>query len=182
VSSGAAVCSAALALLLAGCGGESRDEPAATIELAEANTLFDRYDRLLASIDFDREEAEINELPPGDRALYVLFTVDGEINNGGFSQYLFNSTAELHDEAVENARLVGATETAALLERLPDVLEVESISGDRAERQALLDRLRPEQEAELARMDEEWFDGISVEIETSLSRYLSAHPDAFSEP
>jgi Domain of unknown function (DUF4375) len=175
-------------LVLTGCGnGDTQPGeedaggtvPALTLS-AEQDDLFARYDALVAGIDFDREEESVRELRPGDRALYVLWTVDGEINNGGFSQYLFNSTAGLHDEAVASAELIGARQTAAVLERLPGVLGLESLPEDRAERQRVLDGLSTAEEAALGRLDEEWFASISGEIEAKLLRHLRTHPEAFS--
>ena len=182
----------AVVAVLAGCGDEARsaDEPVPTESASlpvgtlppEVADLFRRFDAIVEKPGFDHEQATLAKLPQGDKALYVLWAIDGEINNGGFSQYLFNPTAELHDEAVRSANLVGATRTAALLERLPAALGVERISDSRAERQRLLDRLTDEQESALNGLDDEWYDGISAEIEASLIAFVRTHPQAFSLP
>jgi hypothetical protein len=178
----------ALVAALAGCGDDMGAETETavvdtpTVTLApEVEDLFRRYDALLERPGLSDDE-DIRQLPAGDRALYVLWVVDGEINNGGLSQYLSNTTATLHDEAVASARLIGAVRTAALLERLSGVLGVADVPEDPDELQQLAERLTPAQDAELGELDEEWYAGISVEIERRLIRYVREHPDAFSNP
>ena len=178
----------ALVAALASCGDTAAETDTAvvdtpTVTLApEVEDLFRRYDALLERPGLFEDEDALQQLPAGDRALYVLWVVDGEINNGGFSQYLYNTTATLHDEAVASARLIGAVRTAALLERLPGVLGVADVPENPDELQQVAERLAPAQEAELGELDEEWFAAISVEIERRLIRYVREHPDAFSNP
>ena len=186
----AAAALVAVAVGLAACGGDDASDAGEAADAAPATTaplpravdeLFRRFEAINERPGFyDDVNRSLAELRPGDRALYVLWAVDGEINNGGFSQYLSNSTAELHDEAVASAEGIGAKKTAALLRRLPRVLGVARVSADRDERQRLLDGLTDEQLAELRRLDEEWYAGISAEIEAGLVEYLRAHPEAFS--
>ena len=182
-----ATAASALALVVVGCGESTdSDTPEAisttTADSASPDVLFDRYDRIIATLDYDELEREVQELPAGDRGLYVLFTVDGEINNGGFSQYLLNGTATLHGEAVESARLIGATQTVRLLEQLPRALDLQKVPNTEAELEAVLDRLTAEQKAKLSQLDEAWYAGISDEIHDRLLVYLDNHPQAFSHP
>ena len=173
---------AASAALIAGCGeGEDRAAPASspTDVTISSNPVLDRYGILIDRMDFDREDEELAAMLRGDRAPYVLFSVDGEINNGGFSQFLWNSTGSLFEQARADAELVGAHSAAALLSELPAILGSSTIPRDREERQRLVDGLSPRQEAALSTLDGRWFDEVGAEITDRLNEYYAEHPASF---
>lgn len=57
-------------------------------------------------------------LPPGLRAGYCLFLFASEADNGGYCQWLTNSTGQLTGETVEGARLIQAERCVELLEKI----------------------------------------------------------------
>jgi len=54
-------------------------------------------------------------MPLGIQALYSTWLVDGEVNNGGFNQYFWNSSGAFADLAVVGFDYFGAHEHAQLL-------------------------------------------------------------------
>jgi hypothetical protein len=77
--------------------------------------IFD-YAQLKIGRQYDREVQIVRALAPGVRALYVTWLVDGEVNNGGFNQYFWNTRGELAEEAVTGFMLFGAAHHAALMQ------------------------------------------------------------------
>jgi hypothetical protein len=64
---------------------------------------------------YDNEANIVNALPLGIRALYVTWTVEAEVNNGGFNQYYWNTEDRFSDQAVEAFEFFGAEKHAALM-------------------------------------------------------------------
>jgi hypothetical protein len=71
-----------------------------------------------------------------------VWTLEAEVNNGGFDQYYFNSAGDLAMQTVEALKAIGAVKTAVLLDcankEFPEALP----PVDRAERQRVLDGVR----------------------------------------
>jgi hypothetical protein len=55
--------------------------------------------------------------PQVPRALFAAHFCESEVSNGGFHQFFSNATGVLAPEAVEAFRLIGLTESAALITR-----------------------------------------------------------------
>jgi hypothetical protein len=66
--------------------------------------------------NYEREEEIVATLPKGVRALWLTWVVEGEVNNGGFNQYYWNTGDRFASDAVEAFRLFGATQHASLME------------------------------------------------------------------
>lgn len=64
---------------------------------------------------YDEEGTRVRELPIGIRALYLTWTVEAEVNNGGFNQYYYNTDDKFSSEAVAAFEYFGATEHAMLM-------------------------------------------------------------------
>jgi hypothetical protein len=55
------------------------------------------------------------KLSAGFRAVYATQVLEGEVDNGGFSQFFFNSSAEFTYEARDGFWLIGARQTAQVV-------------------------------------------------------------------
>src|SRR5260370_12205079 len=64
---------------------------------------------------YEKEEAIVAKLPAGVRALYLTWTVEAEVNNGGFNQYYYNTDNKFASDAVGAFEYFGATEHAVLM-------------------------------------------------------------------
>ena len=75
------------------------------------------FDNISTNMEGDkREEREIvKTLTPGQRAIYVAWIVEAEVNNGGFNQFYFNSSGQLADMSEEAFKTIGATKFADLV-------------------------------------------------------------------
>lgn len=64
--------------------------------------------------DFSNEEDVVRNLSRGQRAVYVTWIVEAEVNNGGFNQFYYNSSGQLADLMVDAFKTIGAPQFADL--------------------------------------------------------------------
>jgi len=83
--------------------------------------------------DYDNSFETIQGLSEGRQAIYSIWLVEGEVNNGGFNQFYFNSSGEFAEMAVNGFELVGAVEYATLMKRANKIYAEQNI-GDRQDR------------------------------------------------
>ena len=127
--------------LLCACSENTTESPkldediAASIEAFENRKIYTQLDPVTlrsipdaeveqAIIDYviakleasDGPDKELIEgLPGGARAFYLTWIVEGQVNNGGFNQYYFNTEGQFASEAVAAFEYFGASEHAALM-------------------------------------------------------------------
>lgn len=94
-----------------------------TISKKDIETLndFDLHKKVLEFIDEKIKEdpknahAVVTSLSKGMQMLYTTWWVEGEVNNGGFSQYFWNSASQFAKEAYYGFLAIGAKEFAKLM-------------------------------------------------------------------
>src|SRR5687767_7987434 len=74
-----------------------------------------------------------------DRVFSVIWMLEAEINNGGFSQWMFNSYGDHAEFTVTALREIGAEQAAAICERFFAMLPGGKPLGTQDERQDQLD-------------------------------------------
>lgn len=67
--------------------------------------------------DYEISHITISKLSPGRQAIYNIWLVESEVNNGGFNQFFFNTSGNFSESAVADFELIGATEYAELQKR-----------------------------------------------------------------
>ena len=110
----------------------------------------------------------------------ALWAVESEVNNGGFSQYFLNSSAESAHFVVDALRVIGARKTADICQRaiaaafpagLPDSEDaIRSAAADFSDE--VLEKLEP--------LDQEFF-AYPYNLGELLFAYVSQHPEEFGE-
>lgn len=65
-----------------------------------------------------QEDAVLAGLSSGVRALFHTWIVEGEVSNGGFNQYYFNTDGKHAEAAVEAFKFFGATLHASLMKEV----------------------------------------------------------------
>ncbi len=53
----------------------------------------------------------IKEMNPGFRYIYITWVLDGEVNNGGFIQFFYNTSGAYNDELAADLHAIGAFKT-----------------------------------------------------------------------
>lgn len=129
-----------------------------------------------AATKIGKEEFDEQSLP--QKVFTAIWEVEAEVNNGGFSQYFSNTSAESASFVVNALTTIGAPKTAEICGRaivtafpggLPQTVEaIRSIAADFSE--DILAKLDP--------LDEEFF-SYPHNLTDLLFAYVTAHRDEF---
>jgi Domain of unknown function (DUF4375) len=157
------------------------DPRTSAIPLDDPNLVVDVYMRLLDHLGSggENEDELLVSATPGQRAVYTLMVADGEVNNGGFAQFLTNSSGRLIKPAIGGAQLVGAERHATLLREAAYLFPGAEVPMDDDERNELWNSL-PEDalEAKLETLDPAWYE-LADELDDRLRTYITNHPGEF---
>jgi len=126
----------------------------------------------------DNEGELLAAATPGERADSIVESVEGEVNNGRFSQFFTNSSGSLTRQAIATAALVGAQEPERVLRAAARVFPGGQVPVDRARRNEVFERLPDSAAAVLERLDVRWY-ALDRGPDRRLRASIDAHPDQF---
>ena len=107
------------------------------------------------------------QLTEPEKIVLSIYEFEGEVNNGGFSQYFFNSSGDHAETASRGLKEIGASQTAAMLDNAMQLFGRSGPSADRETRTAQLDKLSSKAEKQLGLLDNEFYkdpDRLSVKM------------------
>jgi hypothetical protein len=137
----------------------------------------DIYDELKLPHESD---ARIEQLTPGQRALYLLHWVQSEIRNGGFEQLVYNTTGRFAAEAPTAARLIGAHEYAAIFDRFNALFPDSVVPEGQGRRRAALREVTAREADEIQSVEDQFFRLLrDSDIYHLMGDYVAAHPNEF---
>ncbi len=117
-------------------------------------------------------------LTPEEQVFYACYSLEGEVNNGGFSQYLYNSSGDDAYRVAECMEAIGAKKTAEICRTAMAVFG-RPIPQDRMEREDFLDEfLTDELEETLSECDSRFY-RYEENLEQLTYAYIQAHRDCF---
>ena len=140
----------------------------------EVNTFVE--DTFAAICQTCSDGERLDALNPHQRIIYVTQTLEQEVNNGGFSQYFYNSSGDLANELVDAFTAIGAHKTAAICKNALSAFKG-AVPTDRTERQAMLDRMRADK---LWTKCDDAFYEYEEDLEDLNHSYILAHPESFN--
>lgn len=88
----------------------------------------------------------IKKISETEKTIYLVGEIEAEVNNGGFSQYFFNSSGKNANKAVKALENIGARHTAELLKEAISVCKKSDT-----------DELSDEQEEKLNELDDKFY-------------------------
>ena len=101
---------------------------------------------------------DMSVLSEAERIFYITQTLEMEVNNGGFSQFFYNSGGNFSNELVGAFTAIGANATAAICQKAISAFGCD-IPVDRDEREDMLDELESDEIEEiLEECDRAFFD------------------------
>lgn len=110
-------------------------------------------DSLLTPIFYSAPE----KLSMEEKTIVFIEALEREINNGGFSQFFFNSSGDFVAETVEALKKVGSSKFLALLEAAIAQFPGSYIPKDQGERQDILDTLENDAEPVWQKLESEFY-------------------------
>jgi len=114
------------------------------------------------------------------RVFSAIWAMESEVNNGGFSQYFFNSDGETAEFAPVALRRFGADRCAKIVEEASRALTSGEVPEDQSERQRLLDGLGDEAESCFEPFDDAFY-GYPDDLTDLLFEFVKAHPNVFGQ-
>ncbi len=79
-------------------------------------TVFDNLAEKIGD-NYEKEYKIITGLSKERQAIYTIWLVDAEVNNGGFNQFYFNSSGQFAELATGGFKLIGAVKFAELMQK-----------------------------------------------------------------
>ena len=119
-----------------------------------------------------------NRLTPEERVILVVRLVEDEVNNGGFSQFIFNTAGNFAGETVASMTAIGAHSTAAICQKAMDAFGTD-IPVNREARQALLESKEAEGIGEILDECDDAFYEYEDDLVQLCYAYIMAHKKAF---
>ena len=110
--------------------------------------LTDKNDFVVAMTEYLDHKTQYGDnmsvLSEAERIFYITQTLEMEVNNGGFSQFFYNSGGDFAHELVSAFAAIGANTTAAICQKALSAFG-RDIPADREEREEMLDELESEE-------------------------------------
>lgn len=117
---------------------KGKDNMEHILALADTNDFVVAMTEYLDNKTKDGEDMSV--LSKEERIFYITQTLEMEVNNGGFSQFFYNSGGDFSNELVGAFTAIGANATAAICQKAISAFGCD-IPVDRDEREEMLDEL-----------------------------------------
>lgn len=124
------------------------------------------------------EKVGFDGLTDAEKVFFCIWTLEGDVNNGGFDQYFFNSWSEYSIETVDAFEKIGASKTAAIIRRANSVFGSSGPAKDRQTRQKQLDSLPESAQEKLNGLDHEFYE-YNEDIDKLLYEFVVKHDAKF---
>jgi hypothetical protein len=125
---------------------------------------------------FGKEDFARQSLP--QKVFSAIWAVESEVNNGGFSQYFFNSSGESASFVVEALQTVGAPETAGISKRAIVAAFPSGLPQSAEEIRSAAADFPDDVVEKLESLDQEFF-SYPHDLTDLLFAYGSEHPQEF---
>lgn len=106
-------------------------------EIDQNAMVIDTFSAIDEKCEYGDAMEKLNE---HERLFYITQTLEQEVNNGGFSQYFYNSSGNFANEMVDAFTRIGALKTAEICKKAVAVFNGQ-VPVDRDERENLLESL-----------------------------------------
>jgi HEAT repeat protein len=131
-----------------------------------------------ASIWNTIEKGGIRALTPAQRHYHAVMMLDGEVNNGGLSQFFFNSSGGEWRDALAGLEAMESKERLAIFREALAKFGERGPSTNRDERMTQLAKLAKANDKLFGDLDSRYYASKEV-IEVMAMRYVLKHPEAF---
>jgi hypothetical protein len=138
-------------------------------------------DHIRSKLDhnYEREYEIVTSLSKGFQIVHATWMVEGEVNNGGFNQYFWNSSGKFQAEALEGYKLLGATEHEKLMaEAIKVHKSIENklkVQQDKGTIQAFSDSYK---DNPLNKLDDQFY-GLKEDASALRIKYIRGNLDLF---
>jgi hypothetical protein len=117
-------------------------------------------------------------LKPAQKHYLAVQMYDGQVNNGGLSQYFFNSSGDTWREALGGLEAMGFNERLTVLREAVAKFGKDGPSPGREQRMVQLAKLERKNDASFEALDDRYYKSKEV-IDVLAKRYVLKNPDEF---
>jgi len=114
--------------------------------------------KILGALNYRIGQKAKTRITEAERRLVAVYWLDGEVHNGGFDQYFFNSAGNDSEAALAGLKEMGASGAAALLERSMALFPGGKPPADRQKRQQAMDRIREQSKPVWGQCDDAFYE------------------------
>lgn len=114
-----------------------------------------------------------------ERVFYITQQLEMEVNNGGFSQFFYNSAGDFSGELAACFHAIGAPRTAAICENALNAFGRE-VPADRDERQDMMDELESDELDEALEACDDDFYAYEEDLNALNYAYVLKHKSDFT--
>jgi len=158
--------------LISGCDKAARNR---ADEMGDKNESQEKLLFDYADVAFDRLARNgYDKLDSVDKVFVCVWSLEGEVDNGGFDQYYFNTSGDWAFDTPNALLEIGATHTAAIVERGNVLFGDSGPSPDSTIRQDQLDGLSESAQDKLHALDDEFY-RYNDDLSALLAAYLAKH-------
>lgn len=140
------------------------------------------YTTALARVDGAKDEYKaFAKLPVGLRMVFSTMVFEGEVNNGGFHQFFWNSSARYAKDALQGLIMIGAKHDAKLLAKAIDIYKKDQTKIEKfKKRPDGKGFLESEKVSRLNALDDPFFENGDHQSTLRIN-YIRAYPQKFVE-
>lgn len=132
---------------------------------SDENLLQVVFDNLLEKLptDYEKEYETVMSWNRSRQAIYMIWALEAEVNNGGYNQFYFNSSGQFYKHLPGALKLVGAPKIADLTKRANDIFEKENPKITQHHDGTLEGLSKSYVDNPLNRFDDEFYDLYDIE-------------------
>ena len=122
---------------------------------------------------------DMSGLSKPERIFYITQILEMDVNNGGFSQFFYNSSGDFSNELVEAFTAIGAKTTAEICQKAMDAFGC-VIPADRDARKEMLDELENDEVEEILDECDDAFYDYEDDLNTLNYQFVMNNKSSFS--
>lgn len=155
------------------------DNNSDTKDISVIWAMKDKNDLIIALHEYLSDKCsygdKLEKLTDQEKTTYLCQELEAAVNNGGFSQFFFNSSGNFAMDTLYSLKSIGAMKTYELLNRAISLFPDHIIPKDKAERENLLDEI---DEEILNELDSAFYNYEDNLLELNYN-FIMAQKDAF---
>jgi hypothetical protein len=121
---------------------------------------------------------DVTALSEPQRSFFFNQNFEREINNGGFSQYFFNSSGVNAHETVVSLKEIGALKTAQILQQAIDQFPDRQVPSDEEERRRVIDAIEEKSNKTWDELDDQFYE-YADDLSALNFEFVKKHRDSF---
>jgi hypothetical protein len=132
--------------------------------------------------DYEKEYETVMSWNKSRQAIYIIWVLEAEVNNGGYNQFYFNSSGKFYEYLPDALKLVGADKFADLTKRANDTFEKENPKITRHQDGTLEGFSKSYDDNPLNKFDDEFYELYNTENLRQIQvNYIRKHKNEFTD-